>query len=245
MATDEYLLGTLHRLQALYVEMDKATGPIEFRNLGSHHAFRHLQRTESLVCYLKGVKALSTLYAAITLLKGGHAQEVNALMRMVDGFCDDIMFLNVPADGIEMGEDQKRFCGAFFSEEFGALPDRPLAFSQKRIAQASSGYVHGAYPQVMELFGGMPLRFHPQHMLGTPRIEEARRQIVHYVDRVCSVSLLVVRKLGTAHLEVPLLALAKEFSEQTSVKRAAPGAEALQAIPAAARQPFRDMADTL
>ncbi|MCX5726865.1 MAG: hypothetical protein NT030_06830 [Candidatus Saganbacteria bacterium] len=47
---------------------------------------------------------------------------------------------------------------------------------------AFSGYIHGAYPHIMELYGGDPPRFHMNGMLDTPRIDEWRRQIEVHLD---------------------------------------------------------------
>jgi hypothetical protein len=55
-----------------------------------------------------------------------------------------------------------------------------------------SGFVHGAYVHLMELFGGPFLRFHTRGMLGTPRLQECLANQVHYVFR----SLLAVEGVG-------------------------------------------------
>ena len=51
------------------------------------------------------------------------------------------------------------------------------------IYDAFSGYVHGAYPHIMELYGGNPSCFHTAGMRNTPRIAEWRNQLVSYVYR--------------------------------------------------------------
>jgi hypothetical protein len=55
-----------------------------------------------------------------------------------------------------------------------------------------SGFVHGAYVHLMELFGGRSLRFHTRGMLRTPRLQECLANQVHYVFR----SLLAVEGVG-------------------------------------------------
>jgi len=55
-----------------------------------------------------------------------------------------------------------------------------------------SGFVHGAYVHLMELFGGPFLQFHTRGMLGTPRMQECLGNQVHYVYR----SLLAVEAVG-------------------------------------------------
>jgi len=47
-----------------------------------------------------------------------------------------------------------------------------------------SGYVHGTYPHIMDLYGGQPpdSRFHLTGMLGTPRMQEWMRTVAMYLQ---------------------------------------------------------------
>ena len=56
MPIEDYLQETLHRLEEKYKEMGVATGNVMFRDVGPHRQFRHETLTESLACYLKGIK---------------------------------------------------------------------------------------------------------------------------------------------------------------------------------------------
>ena len=60
------------------------------------------------------------------------------------------------------------------------------------LAGAFSGFVHGAYVHLMELFGGIPLRFHTRGLLGTPRMQECLGNQVNYAYR----SLLAAELVG-------------------------------------------------
>ena len=115
MPIEDYLTQTCQRLEQIYAEMDRAAGPVLFRDVGPHRHFRHEVLTESLACYLKGIKAISTLNAAIVLLRQGYAQEVGALCRMVDDFCNEIFFLLMPQGSDGFSDDQMRFLENFFS----------------------------------------------------------------------------------------------------------------------------------
>lgn len=248
MPIEDYLAQTLQRLEQIYAEMDKATGSVLFRDVGPYRHFRHETLTESLACYLKGIKAISTLNASIVLLREGFAQEVGALCRMVDDFCNEIFFLLLPQGSEGFSDDQIRFLENFFREEFDK-PEDPLRSAQKRdtvsvkkihatfgklaagelnpsdaqellrtVHQAFSGYIHGAYPHIMEMYGGNPPRFHVSGMLGTPRIDEWRGQLVGYVQRLIIASVFVARKLGVTNFEAPLRALLEEFEKTTGTK---------------------------
>jgi hypothetical protein len=246
---EDYLAETLQKLEQFYVQMDKAAGQLLYRDVGPYRQFRHESFTESLACYLKGIKAISTLNASIVLLRQGYAQEVGALCRMVDDFCNEIFFLLLPqGENGTFSDDQIRFLENFFQEEFDKPAD-PLRSTQKRdtvavkkihatfgklaagelnpsdaqellrtVHQAFSGYIHGAYPHIMEMYGGNPPRFHVSGMLGTPRIAEWRGQLVGYVQRFIIATVFIARKMGVTDLEAPLRALLEDFEKATRTK---------------------------
>lgn len=251
MSIEDYLVETLQRLEHFYAQMDQATGNLFFRNVGLYMQFRHETLTESLACYLKGIKTISTLNACIVLLRHGYAQEVGALCRMADDFCNEIFFLLQPqGENGNFSNDQIRFLENFYQEEFDRPAD-PLKSAQKRETvavkkihatfgklaagelnpsdaqellrtthQAFSGYVHGAYPHIMEMCGGNPPRYHVSGMHGTPRIEEWRCQLTGYVQRLIIASVFVARKLGVTDLEAPLRSLLEEFEKATGTEPA-------------------------
>jgi hypothetical protein len=77
--------------------------------------------------YLKCIRAISSLNAAAVLLRSGYVQEVGALCRCVDEFCEDVLFLATPLGGDgEYAKAQQRLVEEYFQEEFtheaGAMP---------------------------------------------------------------------------------------------------------------------------
>ena len=70
-------------------------------------------------------------------------------------------------------------------------PNRVLKIGRV-LSGTFSGFVHGPYVHIMELFGGVPPRFHTRGMLGTPRLQECLGNHVNYVFR----SLLAVEGVG-------------------------------------------------
>lgn len=267
MTIEDHLDGALQRLEATYAEMGMSTGNVLFRDLGPYRQFRHETLTESLACYLKGIKSISTLKACLILLKSGHTQEIGALCRMVDDFCNEIFFLLTPQgeDG-SFSKDQIQFLESFFQEELDQ-PGDPLASTQKRATvqvkkihatcaklvgpelnlsdaqellrtrqQALSGYVHGAYPHIMEMYGGDPPHFHMSGMLGSPRIDEWRQQLVGYVYRVSMASVFVARKLGLEEIEKRLRLFLNEFEVATGTAPNLPASEMLAQYKKARRE---------
>jgi hypothetical protein len=97
----------------------------------------------------------------------------------------------------------------------------------RTVHQAFSGYVHGAYPHIMEMYGGTPPTFHMAGMLNTPRIAEWQAQLTGYVQRLIIASVFVARKMGTPELELPMRALLEDFEAKTGTKTIVEASEML------------------
>jgi hypothetical protein len=227
-------------------------------DVGGYEAWRYQNLSDSLACFLKGVKIVSTLNASLVLLRHGYTQEIGVLCRMIEDYCNEIFFLLLPQDGENFTKEQIQFLEDFFKEEFDK-PTNPLGSTQKRINvpirkihatfgklaktelnpsdaqellrtthQAFSGYVHGAYPHIMEMFGSV--HPHLKGMLGTPRVDEWRGQLIGYVYKALMVSVFVVRKQGLNDTETKARALLEKFETDTGCKSAKSAAELVKAI---------------
>jgi hypothetical protein len=62
--------------------------------------------------------------------------------------------------------------GATLDEYSSALDGRPASDLMSHVYLVFSNYVHGRYPETMDLFGGRPGRFHLKGMRGTPKDAE-------------------------------------------------------------------------
>lgn len=255
MDIESYLESTLSTLEALYHEMADVIHPPIFIDVGGYMAWRYETLTESLACFLKGAKVISTLNASMVLLRSGYTQEIGALCRMIDDYCNEVFFLLKPQDGEDFSKHQIQFLEDFFQEEFDK-PTNPLGSTQKRVNvpvknihatfakiatselnpsdaqellrtthQAFSGYVHGAYPHIMEMFGGSRPNLHG--MLGTPRVDEWRGQLFGFVHRAIMVSVFVARKLGLDEIENKIRQLLEKFENETGSKSAETAADML------------------
>jgi hypothetical protein len=220
--------------------------PPVFINIKGLWAWRYQKLTESLACFLKGVKIVSSLNACIVLLQAGCVQEIYALCRMINDYIDEIFFLLIPQDGEIFSKEQLQFLSDFFQEEFDE-PANPLKSIQKRnnvpvqkihatfgkiakseinpsdaqemlrtIHKAYSGYVHGAYPHIMEMFGKKQPCL--KGMLGTPRVDECREQLIGFVYKALIVSVFVARKLGLSGIENKARKLLEKFETDTDCK---------------------------
>jgi len=168
------------------------------------------QRSDLLLSHLKLIKIASTNNAALLLLRAGFVQETLVLCRIMDEAYHDIVFMAEPhGDGAEPSKEQRRFIEEFYQEEHDD-PDNPLSSSKRdrvprkhihavankwlpadvgarqtaiarTLYQTFSGYVHGSYVHIMELF--WESQFRTRGMLGTLRIQECLGNHSHYVFR--------------------------------------------------------------
>jgi hypothetical protein len=191
--------------------------PVIVRN-GDGFVDRHEPgvRSNGLVCYLKAVKACSTLNAMLVLLDKAYVQEAYALSRISQEQIEDVHFLVVPRiDNQELTDLQGQMIREFLAEEFdpvdpvGTSRDRNLVSRKKvratvtndmldpssgnamskMIYRMFSGYVHGVYGHVMELHSDSPGRY---EMHGTPR---HMADAVEYAPNFVYQAILAVRVL--------------------------------------------------
>lgn len=213
-------------------------------------SFRHEEqdKTIELTMVLKAVKATSTLNACLCLMIAGHAQEIMALLRIVEECSNDILFLLIPDAEGNNTVKQEEYLNSFFAEEFSdpsqvltshqsraQVPFKKInAANAKMLGQATnesdaakmgeitfktlSGYVHAAYPQIMEMFGGPKLKFHMRGMLGTPRMEETLVQLVNYIDRMNINLVLLCRRLGFSDHEATAKTNSQYFESQFNTR---------------------------
>ena len=170
---------------------------------------------------LKGARIISALNSLLYLLRGGYVQEMGVICRTIDEFFIDITFLLEGFPDKELSAPQRQFLKDFYQEEFDrpespleSTQKRKTVQRQKLYAAVGrifsdvvdtqqaqelfrtlgktySGYVHGAYPHVMELYGGYPPKFHLNGMLDTPRAEEWIENAKHYFYRAIQALMLI------------------------------------------------------
>lgn len=199
-------------------------------NVSGQKQYRYEQHTPYHVAFLKGVRIVSGLNSCLFLIKGGFAQEVMVIVRTLDDFTGEMMFILENTESDALTNHQKKFLKDFFREEF-VNPNNPLLNEARRdsvpkknvwasvarqIGQyanpsdlqkmlqvtndALSGYVHGAYPHIMEMFGGRPAHFHFEGASEPPRIAMCIHQLTIYTHRTIMTFDLFAKNLGLAVL---------------------------------------------
>lgn len=194
---------------------------------------------------LKGVRIISALNTLIILIRGGYVQEMGVIWRTIDEFFVDIAFLLEGFPNKKLSVSQRQFLDDFYQEEFNkpenplestqkrkTVNRRKMYASIGRamsefvepqqgqelfrtIGKTFSGYVHGAYPHVMELYGGDPPKFHLDGMLNTPRDEEALQNSMHYFYRGIQALMFIALAFKDPSIFDDLKKVRDEFEKET------------------------------
>ena len=206
--------------------------------------FRFTERTAEQAIIQKLARIITGLRAAHALLKQGLLQEQAVIERVIDEFHEDVLFLSYGILKGET-ETHKSFLAAFYEEEFdnprsaiastqkrGPVPRRKIQAYLARVegsignpsdnqeqsrtlSKAYSGFVHGASPQIMDLYVGDPPHFHVRGMLGTPRIAEYEFDIWNYFYRGIMAFAFAAKAFGDEELFQELLIQKRNFESQS------------------------------
>jgi hypothetical protein len=192
-------------------------------------AFRHPKhdRTAALASYCKAVNLCSLLGAIGALLRAGFLHEAYALCRIIDEQGEDILFLTLKST--QTSNYRTRFLADFYREEFADVDD-PFSIAERgrvprqkiraaiytknsglrdpstavaaarSFTHAFSGFVHGPYVHIMDLYGGDPPMFNTGGLSGTPRMVEALRSVPFNFLRAAVAIASVCRATGNLEL---------------------------------------------
>ena len=189
-------------------------------------AFRFKEKDIYQAIIQKLARVQSAVRAAYVLLNNGFLQEQAILHRVIDETNEDILFLVYAVATDSITDLHRRYLDAFWEEEIdesGNMIDssqkRPMIPRKKiraylasvdksfadqnrgidlsrTISKAYSGFVHGASPHIMDMYGGNPPHFHITGMLGTPRLQEHADDLWNYMYRTFLSHILVAKALG-------------------------------------------------
>jgi hypothetical protein len=242
--TRKLLHQTLQRAQEATQTLGRHFDEPEYIEVGPGKQFRHAQQTDLLQSWLKCIRAVSTLNASAILLEKGFFQEIGALCRGVDEFTQDVLFLATPLGEEGLSKQQTQLVEEFFQEEFSDLEDpvtsinarnrvprkkilagigriqgNPLNPSdsqalQESLYKAFSGYVHGAYVHIMEMYGGQEgnLHFHMRGVDSAQRYQEWLNWIASCLFRTLIAISVVARRCEDGDVTDMIESEIKSFS---------------------------------
>ena len=224
MLSRKELFAAVNTIEQAVTALAAYLPPPKLVEIGGVRCYRHEGQDDRLLCFMKCVRASSSLNACLVLLDHGFVFEVSTLCRCIDECCQDICFLSTAQAA--RSEQQKMF-KAFFEEEQDRLAvlltSTPGPDSVKRskvhaalaragpgdnpsdiqavwgtLHRVSSGYVHSAYPHLMELYRGKPPRFHLRGMAMTPKVPQTQKSLANSVYRTIASVKIVARRLNAA-----------------------------------------------
>lgn len=193
---------------------------------GDSFVFRHVEKTIHQALIQKAARLISTLHAIDVLLLKGHLQEQATLQRVLDEINEDIFFLAAAITNDQITDRHRQYLEEFYAEEFPDPSDltarhqKPNMVPRKKIrayvnrvlstdsnpsrlsdigesvSSVYSGFVHASSPQIMDMCGGDPPRFHIEGMLGTPRMAEHIRDAWNYYYRGLTAITVVAKAFG-------------------------------------------------
>ncbi|MDE0100930.1 MAG: hypothetical protein OXN89_00985 [Bryobacterales bacterium] len=111
----------------------------------------------------------------------------------------------------------RRKIRAYIARLISDLPDSvtnpyEAAEASRTVNKTQSGYVHGASPQIIEMYDGDPPKFHMDGMTGTVVEQEHRNQFWNYVYRSIMVFALAAAQFGEAAGDEEIRKYANKFA---------------------------------
>ncbi|MEH6478191.1 MAG: hypothetical protein V7727_21030 [Sneathiella sp.] len=189
----------------------------------------------------KLVRVLTSIQAAELLNQQGFIQEQAAQQRMIDEFSEDVTFLAFAILFDDFTDRHREYLDAFFKEEFDQgstamdssqkrtmIPRRKIrAYISKHegnpniVAEASrtftnvlSGYLHGASPQIMELYYGNPPKFHLQGAKRSPYYKDHTEDLLNQYYRGIMAFTFAAKSFGNDELCSEINDYRKEFAKR-------------------------------
>lgn len=188
--------------------------------------FRYKEKMIEQALLQKLARSISGLHGVDVLLLHGLLQEQGVLHRILDEIHEDILFLATAITNDCVTERHKQYLEAFYAEAFSdptnplARNEKPNMVPRSKIrayvtrvlsndpnpslmsdvgetiSSVYSGFVHAASPQIMDMCGGDPPRFHVSGMLGTPRMAEHVDDAWNYFYRGLTSITVVAKAFG-------------------------------------------------
>jgi hypothetical protein len=217
------------------------TGRMPAPSFVQKRGYRYAEKDAYRAIVQKMARIVSALRAARLLLAHGFIQEQASMCRIVDEAEVDVTFLVLGIVYGE-AELHKRFLTDFYQEEHedperpmqtrnkrGSVPrDKIVAFiasspvsgddpstaiaAMQTIHKATSGYVHGASPFLMEMYGGRPACFHMNGLRDSPLWHDHRDDIWNYIYRGLTAFGLAAKAFGDQKLFDMIWAYTQQFS---------------------------------
>lgn len=218
---------TLHKLDLAFERLEAKVPPPQKTPHGNSWVFRYKDKSIHQAMIQKLARQVSGLHAVRLLCEKGLLQEHAAVQRILDELHQDTCFLAYAVIKKEITPLHRAYLDGFYKEELDpttgdGLLDRPTVSRKKiraylsriesekdpssavtndhTIYSAHSGFIHGASPQIMEMVGGDPPRFHLHGMAGTRMHDFHRNDLYNPFFRTIVSFALVAKAFGDEDL---------------------------------------------
>jgi len=234
----------LKALEDAFREVETKVVPPVRRPWGNSFVFRYTEQTIQQAIVQKLARMISGLHAIKTLLNCGLFQEQGMVQRAVAEIDEDILFLSLAIIHNDVTALHTEFLRHFYAEEFadpsdivgshtsrgmskrekirGYIHAKGLAGANaaraaridKVLTKAYSGYIHGASPHIMDMYGGQPARFDINGSTKGARHESHHRDAANYFYRAALTMAAAAKAFGDESLFATVRASADEFGER-------------------------------
>ncbi len=222
--------------------LSQKVGNPQLQPLGDGYVYRYKEKSIYQAIIQKLGRLVSGLQAISILNKAGFLQEQAALQRTLDEFEEDITFLCFGIILDEITDLHQEYLAAFYEEEFDdpessirstqkrpMIPrkkirafvskDRGTGYDQssagevrRTISKVYSEYVHGASPQLMELYYGNPPKFHLYGGSDSPLHKDHLDDLINYYYRSILSFAFAAKAFGEEALFARIHNYSKEFA---------------------------------
>lgn len=247
LSMDALYQQTLHNMESTLADLAARVLPPQRIPLLTSFVFRYVEKSLHQAIVQKLARIISGLYAARILLERGFLQEQGALQRMLDEFQEDVIFLSFAAINNDETELHRRYLEAFYEEEFdkpgdaisstqkrpmiprdkirayisriegGGLDSSSHVAATRTVSKAYSGYVHGASPHIIEMYGGDPPRFHVAGQRDSALYADHEKDLRNQFYRgICSFG-LAAKAFGVEALSSSIQKYVDEFAKQSGM----------------------------
>lgn len=230
------MLGTAFKTLSLKV------GNPGLHPMADGHVYRYKEQSIYQAIIQKLARVMTGLKAISALSNAGLLQEQATLQRTLDEFEEDIAFLCFGLIFHEITGLHKDYLAAFYKEEFdnpdsaiNSTQKRPMisrrkirAFISKdrgtgydqsstievgrTVSKIYSGYVHGASPQLMELYYGDPPYFHLAGGIDSPFHQDHVDDLLNYYYRAILSFAFAAKAFGEEELFEKIRNYSGEFA---------------------------------
>ncbi len=210
---DQLYRQALEMMGQAFDVLSRKVGDPQRSPMGRGYVYRYKEKSVYQAIVQKLARVVTGLQAISILNKAGFLQEQAALQRTLDEFEEDIAFLCFGIIFNDMTDLHKDYLAVFYEEEFDdpesairstqkhpMIPrkkirafmskDRGGSYDQsstievgRTISKLYSGFVHGASPQLMELYFGSPPRFQLSGGTKSPFYKDHLEDLLNYYYR--------------------------------------------------------------